>query len=95
MRLEVTFTEISKTFTSSLTGRFRTFISNFKGIQPITTYIGGEPYTGDYVMTPKTKEQTMQTKDKVMTDDVTIKSIPFFNVSNNSGGSTVYIGDEV
>lgn len=95
MRLEVKFTEISKTFTSSLTGQFRTFISNFKGIQPITTYVGGEEYSGEYVMTPKVREQIMQTKDKVMTDDVTIKSIPFFDVSNNSGGTTVYIGDEV
>lgn len=52
-------------------------------------------YQGGYDVTPKVVEQKMETKDKVMRDDVTIKSIPFFNVSNTSGGSTVYIGNEV
>ena len=52
-------------------------------------------YDGEYVVTPKVNEQTMGTKDKVMTDDVTIKAIPFFNVGNASGGDTVYIGSEV
>lgn len=52
-------------------------------------------YQGVYDVTPKVVEQRMETKDKVMRYDVTIKSIPFFNVSNTSGGSTVYIGNEV
>ena len=52
-------------------------------------------YQGVYDVTPKVVEQKMGTKDKLMRDDVTIKSIPFFNVSNASGGSTVYIGNEV
>jgi hypothetical protein len=52
-------------------------------------------YEGDYVATPKVGEQTLPTKEKVMVGDVTIKAIPFFNTSNTSGGSTVYIGNEV
>ena len=52
-------------------------------------------YQGVYDVIPKVVEQRMETKNKVMRDDVTIKSIPFFNVSNTSGGSTVYIGNEV
>lgn len=52
-------------------------------------------YEGAYSVTPKVVEQRMETKNKVMTDDVTIKSIPFFNVSNESGGNTVFIGNEV
>ena len=52
-------------------------------------------YTGDYAVTPKIESQTLPTREKVMVDDLTIKEIPFFNVSNTSGGSTVYIGKEV
>jgi hypothetical protein len=37
----------------------------------------------------------METKEKYMKDDVTVNPIPFFSVGNNSGGNTVYIGNEV
>lgn len=56
---------------------------------------GYADYKGAYEVTPKVTEQSLKTKDKHMTDDVKIKSIPFFNVSNTSGGSTAYIGSEV
>jgi hypothetical protein len=52
-------------------------------------------YDGSYEVTPKVTEQSMYTKDKLMADDVKIKSIPFFSVSNETGGNTVYIGKEV
>lgn len=68
---------------------------SFKEVQPITEYIGGEPYDGSYEVTPKVNAQEMQTEGKIMLHDVTIKSIPFYDVSNTSGGSTVYIADEV
>lgn len=48
-------------------------------------------YEGEYTITPSVKEQTMQTKNKTMTNDVTIKAIPYAEVTNNSGGSTVTI----
>lgn len=54
-----------------------------------------EPYEGEYSITPKVDAQKMQTMGKLMINDVTIKAIPFFNVSNTSGGNTVYIGNEV
>lgn len=57
--------------------------------------IGYVDYKDSYEVTPKTTEQVLQTKDKHLTDDVTIKSIPYFDVSNTAGGSTVYIGNEV
>lgn len=57
--------------------------------------VGYVDYTGDYEVTPKVSAQTMNTKDKHMTQDVTIKAIPYFDVSNLAGGSTVYIGSEV
>ena len=58
-------------------------------------FLGGEEYQGAYEVTPKVEAQTMPTKHKVLKDDITVKSIPYFNVSNTSGGSTVYIGNEV
>ena len=54
-----------------------------------------EVYKGSYEVTPKVAEQSMYTKDKLMAEDVKIKSIPFFSVSNETGGNTVYIGKEV
>lgn len=57
--------------------------------------VGYADYDGDYEVTPKVIGQTLPTKDKHMTDDMTIKAIPYFSVGNNSGGDTVYIGSEV
>ena len=52
-------------------------------------------YVGDYEVTPKVNEQTLETDNKRMTANLKIKSIPFCEVSNPSGGTTVYIGSEV
>lgn len=52
-------------------------------------------YEGDYIVTPKVAQQTLPTAQKLMEADVLVKAIPFFNTSNTSGGSTVYIGNEV
>lgn len=84
MKFNITFTEGKTSFTS-----------DFGEIQTVTEYVGGELYDGDYVVTPKVDSQTMPTKGKVMAEDVTVNPIPFFNVSNNSGGNTVYIAKEI
>lgn len=60
-----------------------------------TINIGGKPYDGEYVVTPRVNEQKLETKGAIMNDDVTVRAIPFFNVGNQSGGSTAYIGSEV
>lgn len=54
-----------------------------------------EAYTGPYDVTPKTEGQTLKTANKRMTDDVSVKAIPFFDTSNNAGGQTIYIGVEI
>ena len=52
------------------------------------------PYTGEYEVTPKTyDEQTLQTVNKKMLKNVTIKKIPQFEVSNEYG-YTLIIGEE-
>lgn len=50
-------------------------------------------YRGDYEVTPKITEQTLPTKQKSMSDDVTIKPIPTNEVSNPYG-ITFTIGGE-
>lgn len=52
-------------------------------------------YDGDYTVTPKVKKQELATRQKFLTEDVKIKEIPFFEVSNNEGGQTVFIGKEL
>lgn len=54
-----------------------------------------ETYDGDYEVTPKAESQELKTKQKYMVDDVTVHAIPYFDVGNNSGGRTVYIGGHV
>ena len=56
---------------------------------------GRPAYEGEYTVTPKTTEQTLLTANKLLRKDVFIKEIPYFEVGNNSGGNTVYIGSEV
>lgn len=55
-------------------------------------YVGGVPYTGDYVVTPKITQQVLPTAQKTMTDDVTVRQIPRYDVSNAAGGVTINIG---
>ena len=49
-------------------------------------------YTGDYEIDPTFSSQTLETKDKSMSDDVTIKAIAVQSVTNPSGGNTIFIG---
>lgn len=51
-------------------------------------------YTGTYTVTPKTEAQVMQTANKKMLDDVSIREIPFYRVGNDTG-DTVYIGRDI
>lgn len=54
-----------------------------------------DTYDGSYEVIPTTDEQILYTKSKYMEDDVTVKSIPYFETSNQAGGDTVYIASEV
>lgn len=49
-------------------------------------------YEGPYAVTPTANDQTLETKEHQMTDDVTVKAIPYFAASNSAGGQTVNIG---
>lgn len=57
--------------------------------------IDANVYDGKYEVTPKTYEQFLSTKDKLMMDDVKIKEIPYFETSNAEDGITVYIANTI
>lgn len=48
-------------------------------------------YDGDYDVTPRSYAQTLDTNDKYMREDVTIRQIPYYETSNDFG-ETIYIG---
>lgn len=52
-------------------------------------------YSGDYAVTPTVDGLSLETAQKMMQDDVTVNPIPYYDVDNVSGGSTIYIGTEI
>lgn len=58
------------------------------------TQISGDHYDGPYEITPKTTEQKLETKFKVMDNDVTVLQVPYWKTGNEYG-DTVYIASEV
>ena len=53
-------------------------------------------YSGVYKITPKTsKEVVLDTAKKYLEQDITVLKVPFYQTSNEQGGTTIYIGDEV
>lgn len=51
-------------------------------------------YMGAYEVTPRKVEQILSTKNKSMSDNVTVFQIPYVEVSNIGGGLTATIGIE-
>ncbi len=60
-----------------------------------TTIVTGEGpiYHGSYDVTPLAgTEVILETQGRRMTDDVTVREIPYFETTNEAGGYTVIIG---
>lgn len=51
-------------------------------------------YGGAYEITPAVEAQTLETANKLMTDDLTVRAVPYYQTSNITG-DTVYIAMEV
>lgn len=50
-------------------------------------------YAGPYEVIPKIRNQTLDTKNRMLSKNIFIKQIPYYETSNESG-YTVYIGGE-
>ena len=61
----------------------------------VPVYKDAPLYEGEYEVTPRVDKQTLPTAKKFLTEDVTINKIPYFEVSNNSGGITASIADRI
>ncbi len=90
--------ELSGTLTS--TGRLHGSLvgDNHKinGTLTIPSVVGAETYAGSYEVTPKAwEEQTLETAHKLMTDDVTVFRVPYYETSNLFDGKTAYIAEEI
>lgn len=64
----------------------------FKEISEVGDY---KEFQGPYVITPKAEEISLPTQNTLLKNNITIESIPFFEVSNTAGGNTIYIGGEI
>ena len=51
-----------------------------------------ETYDGTYEVTPTFSRQTLNTHNKLMTDDFTVRAIEVSRISNPQGGNTIFIG---
>lgn len=91
MRFDVTFAEKAH-FNIGFNDSTKDLNAGF-GVVHLVNNIGQDDvYGGPCDVTPSVDAQTLETKDKFMPDDVRIKAIPYFEVSNAAGGTTVYIG---
>lgn len=66
-------------------------------IENVVVETGGDTplYEGPYEVTPKVETAvTLKTKALRMREDVVIRKIPQYEVSNDAGGKTFIIGDE-
>lgn len=53
------------------------------------------PYRENYSVTPKAGiQQVLKTANKLLTEDIIINPIPYYEVTNPSDGKTVYIAKE-
>lgn len=79
-------------FKKSLKGSI-TIKEKISGFVNVGGMIQQESYDGSYEVTPTIGQQILQTKNKTMVNDLTIKSIPYSEVTNTSNGITVTIGE--
>ena len=89
MKLRVSFNEVDSYISTKFIQTKCTFNTNFGEIFQIRT---DDKYEGDYNVTPRVYQQTLETKDKLMLNDVTVEIIPLSRVINLSNGYTVTIG---
>lgn len=70
--------------------------SSLKGTITLPSIIGGEPYQGEYIVTPLAFDPVvLPTRNKTLSDDVTVTKVPYYETSNIYDGKTVYIAEDI
>ncbi len=55
-----------------------------------------DAYAGSYDIVPKAfQSQTLETKDRVMKQDLHVEEVPYWETSNDANGKTAYIASEI
>lgn len=89
MKLKVNFNEVDSCIQTKFIQTECTFSANFGEVILVKT---DEVYDGDYNVIPRVYQQVLETKDKLMLDDITVEIIPLAKTINLSNGYTVTIG---
>lgn len=59
-----------------------------------TAVVSAPEYAGPYDITPLFSAQTLPTAKRLLQQNITIKKIPQYEVTNDSNGYTLIIGEE-
>lgn len=94
MKFNIQFYESNQIIDVTFQANTRPFDIKFEHFQKVTIE-ATEYYKGEYKITPKTESQTLATAQKKMSDNLVVKAIPYYEVSNTAGGTTVTIGKEL
>lgn len=89
MRLRVNLTEVDSELKTNFVQTECTFNTDFGEVIFVKT---DDVYEGNYTVIPRVYSQTLETRDKLMLEDVIVEIIPFSKVINLSNGYTVTIG---
>lgn len=88
---DLEFEEDSKEFCMEFTEVDEEFCMEFENLQIVHTDY--DPYLGPYVVIPKRRDQILATNGKNMEDDVTVKEVPWTEVSNPTGTTFTIAAD--
>ncbi len=92
LELQVRFCETDHRIGAELDGGSDRFDAELAVLQQIALL--PDPYMGAYEVTPTVEGFTLPTARKVMSEDLTVKRIPYYEM-DNTAGTTVFIGSEV
>ena len=75
----------------SITGILQT-VSGLTGELTIPRYVGGDEYNGELSVIPDFQTHILETKGKIVPENITVSEIPISITANEAGGLTAYIG---
>ena len=88
MKIQVELTEKDFSFDLGFSGESGFDISFSEAFTPSAI----SPYEGDYEAIPRVTAQSLPTRDRWLSRDVTVQAIPYHEVENTERGMTAIIG---